>query len=123
MNKEWFMLNPNQMEDRWWLYSSVSNCEKNDCNDNGHENAICYLIIQDTTVIGTIFYRVSTWYQNDPNRYQSVVFDLDWIHCTELGLLKGGDVVTSIGNRTFKVHECAFSTVEQLPFCKILEIV
>lgn len=121
MATPWFDLDPNNLNDKWWLYTTVVDCEKNEYNDYTEEDAICYLIIQDSTSMGHVFYRVSTWYKDDPNRYQSVVYDLDWLHCQCLENMRGNDIVKTINNYTFKVSECRFSNFSQLAFCKILE--
>jgi hypothetical protein len=37
----------------------------------------CYLILQDHNM-GGIFYRISIWYKDDPNRYVYTKFDYEW---------------------------------------------
>ena len=65
MDKPWLQLSPNDFSTEWWCYSDIID-----------EN-ICCFIIQDCN-IGGEYWRVSTWYNNDPNRYMQLLFETQW---------------------------------------------
>lgn len=119
MEKPWFNLDPNNSRDRWWLYSSIKNINtaKNDKNDN---NILCELIIQDINSLGTIFWRRSTWYKDDPNRYLNNIYDNEWPYSKILVDMEKGDIITKYGIK-FKVHNCEYAFPDQSDFIKILE--
>ena len=123
MEKPWFDINPNITNDKWWLYSSVVDCEKNEQCEHDENKVVGYLILQDC--VGPhqrLVYRLSIWYKDDPNRYQRTIYDLDWLQCGEhLASLNKNDIITTTSGNVFRVHECLFSSFSQLDFCKILE--
>ena len=84
------------------------------------EDVLCHLIIQDTNDIGKIFYRFSTWYKNDPNRYININYSNEWIFNKPLQEMKQYDIVTDDMNINYKVFNCLGNEC-QLNFCKILE--
>lgn len=120
MDKPWFNLDPNNFNDRWWLYTSIVDTEASK-KDKHEYNTLCYLILQDHNM-GGIFYRVSVWFKDDPNRYTYIKSDAydDWIFDKKLNEMKEGDIVNTHDCK-FKVYDCKFSSPSQLDFCKILE--
>jgi len=118
MYKPWFNLDPNNLNDRWWLYNSIVDTKKESMKKNDMDIQ-CYLILQDHN-IGGIFYRICIWYKDDPNRYVYTMFKYDWIFDKTLKDMYEGDIVETYGSK-FKVYNCRFSSPYQLDFCKILE--
>jgi len=118
-DKPWFNLNPNNFNDRWWLYSSIVNTQT-DKLDKIDDNIICQLIIQDTNDVGYEFWRCSTWYKDDPNRYSQNIYGNDWKFNKSLRDMKEGEIVIKNNNR-YKVYNCKFGSPDQIDFCKILE--
>lgn len=119
MDKPWFVLDPNNWSDRWWLYTSITDTKKAfmDKNDTDIQ---CYLIIQDHNM-GGIFYRISVWFKDDPNRYNYITSETEWIFDKKLKIMNEGDIVNNKYNCKFKVYDCRFSGPSQRDFCKILE--
>jgi hypothetical protein len=122
MDKPWFKLNPNDFSTEWWRYSDI-------IDDNiaqilkDEEEIICYFIIQDCNMCGE-YWRVSTWYNNDPNRYSYIIFQTEWNFSKSLIEMKENDIVyLNINpNIKFKVKISRFSVDKnQLEYCKILE--
>lgn len=118
MEKPWFKLDPNNLSDRWWLYTSIvdtktASMEKSDLDVE------CYFIIQEHNMSG-IFYRISVWFKNDPNRYTYTRYDSEWKFNKKLNEMNEGDIVNTFSCK-FKVYNCRFSSPLQLDFCKILE--
>lgn len=119
MEKPWFTLDPNNLKDRWWLYTSVTDTNK--ASIPKHDIDIyCYLIIQENNGKGDIFYRVSVWFKDDPNRYSFVEYENDWIFDKKLHEMKEGDIVNTYSCK-FKVYNCSFLSPLQINMCKILE--
>jgi hypothetical protein len=118
MYKPWFTLNPNNSKDRWWLYTSITDT-KTASIIKSDVDVICYLILQDCDERG-VFYRVSSWFKNDPNRYLSIKYHHGWIFDKPLKYMNEGDIVHTYNN-VFKVYNCRFLTCHQKEFCKILE--
>ena len=119
-SKPWFNLNPNNYNDRWWLYSSIVNT-KTDKLPKNDDNIICQLIIQYTNDVGMECWRCSTWYKDDPNRYSQNIYDKnDWKFDESLRNMKEEDIIIKNNNR-YKVYNCRFSHPNQVDFCKILE--
>lgn len=118
MDKPWFNLDPNNFADRWWLYSSITD---NECyrKPKIYDDVICHLIIQDNNMGGE-FYRISTWYKNDPNRYVTLVYNYNWDFDKPLVVMKEGEIVSRFPYK-FQVYNCKFSDIYQKDFCKILE--
>ena len=73
-NKRWFNLDSNNYKDRWWLYSSIVNTQTHKLEK---KNIICQFIIQDKNNDGIDFWRCSTWYKDDPNRYLHNIYEND----------------------------------------------
>ncbi len=122
MDKPWFELDPNNFNNRWWLYSSIKNTQT-DSIEKTDENIICHLIVQDTNMVGHKFYRFSTWYKDDPNRYMSIKYDTNWgMNKTikDLTDIKEGDILIK-DNIKFNVYKCKYGSPGQVEFCKILE--
>ena len=74
--------------------------------------------------MGGNYWYFSTWYFDDPNRYNSKVYDSDpWIFNKELTDMKQGEIIylTNSPDIKFIVYYCKFSSQCQLDYCKILE--
>ena len=117
--KPWFELDLNNFSNNWWLRSDIKNTNYMAIYKNPAD-VLCHFIIQDTNNMGHIFYRFSTWYQNDPNRYSYINYANEWPFTKSLKEMKEGDIVTDT-NMKFNVFECPFATNSQRDFCKILE--
>ena len=120
-DKPWFQLNPNDFSTQWWRSSHIidTNSAKLMTTDN---EVICHFIIQDSNICGK-YWRVSTWYNNDPNRYSTIMGQSTWNFSKPLILMKENDIVYLNTNPTIKftVNNCKFSDTEQQDYCKILE--
>jgi hypothetical protein len=114
----WFKLDLNNFNDPWWLQSDIKDTNYAAIYKN-QEDVLCHFIIQDTNNMGHIFYRFSTWYQNDPNRYAYINYSNEWIFNKRLKDMKEGDIVTG-SNMAFKVFNTPFGNEYQSQFCKIL---
>ena len=120
MNKPWFNLDPNNINDRWWLYTSITDI-KLASTIKADVDVLCHLIIQDEDSRGQ-FYRISTWYKNDPNRYVSIKYDYNWDFDKPLKEMKEGDIITYYYYIKFKVYDCiSVSGPLKTDKCKILE--
>jgi hypothetical protein len=120
MDKPWFKLDPNNLRDRWWLYTSITDTKKAFIDKN-NMNIQCYFIIQDHNM-GNNFYRISVWFKDNPNRYACVKHDYDWLFDKKLNEMNEGDIV-NIYSCKFKVYNCRFVSPLQIDMCKILEII
>ena len=118
MDKPWFKLDPNNSKDPWWLYTSITDTKTASMEKN-ELDIQCYFIIKNYN-IESIFYRVSIWFKNDPNRYTFTRYDNDWKFDKRLHEMNEGDIV-NINNNKFKVYNCQFSEPSQIDMCKILE--
>ena len=122
MEQPWFQLNPNVYEPSWWLYSDIT--DDNCCHTIKTDNDIrCYLILQHCNQ-GGHYWRVSTWYKNDPNRYSSILSENCWKFQKELTEMKENEIVHLRTNTDirFKVHYSKFTNNEdQREYFKILE--
>lgn len=118
MEKPWFKLNPNNLNDRWWLYTSIIDTKTSFMTKND-SNILCYFILQDHNM-GGIFYRISIWFKDDPNRYMYIKYDKDWFFDKKLNDMKEGDIVNTYSCK-FKVNNCSFAQPFQQDMCKILE--
>lgn len=118
MDKPWFNLNPNNFTDKWWLYSNILDTNQASITKSNMD-VICYFIIQDNNMAG-IFYRVSIWYKDDPNRYQCIKYENESNFDKKLKDMREGDIVYMFDCK-FKVYNCRFSEPSQLDLCKILE--
>ena len=118
MDKPWFKLDPNNLLDRWWLYTSITDT-KIASQPKSNDDIICFLVIQDHN-IGGDFYRISKWYKNDPNRYVIKVNNLNWIFDKRLVDMKEGEIVTRFPYK-FQVYNSKFCDANQKKYLKILE--
>jgi hypothetical protein len=118
-NKPWFKLDPNNYKDRWWLYSSIVNTQTHKL-EKKDKDIICQFIIQDKNNDGIDFWRCSTWYKDDPNRYLHTIYENDWKFDRPLQNMKEGDITVQ-NNNIFKVYNCSFSHPDQVDFSKIFE--
>lgn len=119
MDKPWFNLDPNNFNDRWWKYSSILSVEAYKI-EKQENNVICYLILQDMNDMGHVYWCCSTWYKNDPNRYNDIIFGHKWPFKISLVDMKEGDIIVK-NDLKYKVHYCSFSAPNQIDYCKILE--
>lgn len=119
MNKPWFNMDPNDFMEQWWLKNNIVD-RKKALTEKNNMDILCYLIIQDNNIIGSILYRISIWYKDDPNRYQCIKYNDEWDFDKFLKDMHEGDIV-NIHNCKFKVYNCQFAEPSQLDFCKILE--
>ena len=120
--KPWSQLNPNDYTTQWWRFSNII--------DNNYtqlfkeeKDILCHFILQDCNIAGE-YWRVSTWYNDDPNRYAQILFQNEWTFSKLLIDMKEHDIVHLNTNThiKFKVSLCSFATQEnQIDFCKILE--
>jgi hypothetical protein len=119
--KPWNKLNPNDFESMWWRKTEIVDFEKYK-SDKYPKNILAYKIIQDANIGGHYWY-VSTWFFNDPNRYNSTIFC--WLFNKELTDMKEGEIVhlTDYPDIKFRVYYCTFASQSQyqVNFCKILE--
>lgn len=118
MDKPWFKLDPNNIRDPWWLYTSIRDT-KTAARFKSDRDIICYFIFKDANREGT-FYRFSTWYKDDPNRYISIKKNYDWTFDKYLHEMKEGDIVHEMDMK-FIVNDCSFCLDFQKDSCKILE--
>jgi hypothetical protein len=122
MDKPWFNLDPNDFSTQWWRFSVIidDDLAKNIKNEN---DTLCYFILQDCNM-GGIFWRVSTWYNNDPNRYSQTMCQTEWNFSKPLIDMHKNDIVYLNTNADikFKVNLCRFTRNHfDMSFCKILE--
>jgi hypothetical protein len=119
MDKPWFNLDPNNLNDRWWSYSDIVN--KDTANiQKTEDDILCQLIIQDTNVVGIEFWRCITWYKDDPNRYLTYIYESNWNFDKSLVKMKQGEIIIR-NNIKFKVYISKFGYPEQVDYLKILE--
>ena len=84
---------------------------------------LCHFIVQDCNM-GGVYWIVSTWYNNDPNRYFEVLYKIEWNFSKTLIEMKENDMVhlNTNPNIKFKVSLCkGVMQKNQINFCKILE--
>jgi len=120
-DKPWLQLNPNDFSTQWWRSSHIIDANSAKIFKSENE-AICYFIIQDSNMCGE-YWRVSKWYNNDPNRYSTVLGKTNWNFSSSLIQMKENDIVylNDNSNIKFKVYFCRFSEDNQRDYCKILE--
>lgn len=116
MENPWFELDPNDWDSRWWLRSDIID-EESALKERKDENIKCHLILQDHNLCGE-FYRFSTWYNDDPNRYYSIRYDIIDIIGKPLHHLLDNEIVNYRG-LNFRVYTCKFGSFEQRIYCKI----
>jgi len=115
-DEHWNDLDPNDFT-QWWKKHHIVNpikfIVKKDQN-----NIYAYFVIQDTTLTG-IYWHLSYWYYDDPNRYVNTIYD--WIFDKELTTLKQKDIIMMKNNYTqdFIVYDCKYSEESQKKYCKI----
>ena len=122
MDKPWLQLSPNDYSTEWWRYSYIID-EDSARIFKDEQEILCHFIIQDCNMAGS-FWRISTWYNNDPNRYMQLLFETQWNFSKPLTEMKENDIVclNTKPNIKFKVKLCRFVTeADQIEFCKILE--
>lgn len=119
MEKPWFKLDPNNLKDKWWMYTSITDTKKRYIEKNDLDIQ-CYFIIEERNNYGDIFYRISVWFKDDPNRYLFIKYDFDWIFDKKLYEMNEGDIVNTHKCK-FKVYNCIFSSPREISRCKILE--
>jgi hypothetical protein len=119
--KPWSLLDPNDFQSMWWRKNEIIDNDKLQTNKEPTD-ILAYIIIQDGNM-GGIFWYTSTWYINDPNRYNSMIFESDWPFNKELTDMKPGDIVYLTENQEiqFNVNYSSFGLPNQRDFCKILE--
>jgi hypothetical protein len=119
--KPWSLLDPNDFQSMWWRKNEIIDNDKLQTNKE-LTDILAYIIIQDGNM-GGIFWYTSTWYINDPNRYNSMIFESDWPFNKELTDMKPGDIVYLTENQEiqFNVNYSSFGLPNQRDFCKILE--
>ena len=112
----WSDLDPNDFT-QWWKTPYIVNPAKFIVKKN-KDNIYAYFVIEDTTLTG-IYWHLSYWYYDDPNRYIEKIYD--WCFDKELIKLKPKDVV-SLKNKdliNFDVNDCKYSEESQKKYCKI----
>lgn len=114
MENPWFNLDPNNLKDKWWLYTSITDTKAASI-DKFETDIICYLIIQEHN-LETVFYRISVWFKDDANRYIAIKNKLDFDK--KLSDMKEGDIV-NIYSSSFKVYDCKFPLPKKFDFLKI----
>lgn len=120
MDKPWFNLDPNNFEERWWTHSSIYDEETAKIQKN-QKDVRCLLIIQDSNLMGHEYWRCSTWYKNDSNRYYHIIYgNNEWPFDVSLVDMKEGDIITK-DNLKFMVFYTKYGSPCQLNFLKILE--
>lgn len=111
--KPWFKLDPHNKKDNWWLYASIR--DTNSANKYKEENGIiCILALQNDNN-----YSISTWFENDINRYLLFDNNIIWDFNKPLIDMCEGDIVYR-HNMEFVVYDCKFEGPKKR-FCKILE--
>ena len=116
MDKPWFKLDPNNLKDPWWLYTSITDTETASMEKN-ELDVECYLVLKHHNN-GCVFYRIFVWFKNDPNRYKYTIYTDEWNYYKKFN---EGDIVNTNSCCKFKVYNCRFTLPSQLDFCKILE--
>jgi hypothetical protein len=119
--KPWSLLELNDFQSMWWRKNEIIDNDKFPLNKEPTD-ILAYIIIQDGNMAG-IYWHTSTWYINDPNRYNSMIFESDWPFNKELIDMKPGDIVYLKENPEiqFNVNYSNFGLPNQQEFCKILE--
>jgi hypothetical protein len=120
--KPWILLDPNDFNSMWWRKDEIVDIQKYRLKKEP-KDILAYNIIQDSNMGGN-YWHFSTWFSNDPNRYNSKVDNSDpWIFNKELTDMKQGEIIylTNSPHIKFIVYYCKFSSQCQLDYCKILE--
>ena len=122
--KPWILLDPNDFNSMWWRKDEIVDMKKYHLK-KCPKDIVAYNIIQDGNMCGN-YWHFSTWFFDDPNRYNSRV-DVDdsspWQFNKELTDMKQGEIIylTNSPDIKFMVYYCKFSSQFQLDYCKILE--
>ena len=122
--KPWILLDPNDFDSMWWRKDEIVDMKKYHLKKYT-KDIVAYNIIQDGNMCGN-YWHFSTWFFDDPNRYNSRVDVHDsspWPFNKELTDMKQGEIVylTNSPDIKFIVYYCKFSSQCQLDYCKILE--
>ena len=120
--KPWILLDPNDFNSMWWRKDDIVDNTKCQFKKDPKE-LVAYHIIQDGNMGGNFWY-FSTWFFNDANRYNLIIYDSDpWPFNKELTDMKQGEIIylTNSPDIKFIVYYCKFSSQCQLDYCKILE--
>jgi hypothetical protein len=120
MDKPWFLLNPNDHRDFWWLYTSITDTKKALITKE-LKNLLCHLIIKCYEG-QNVYYRILSWFKNDPNRYLSILRNYEnWFFNKNIEDMKEEEIVTSLQGIMFKVYECKYDNSDPNFVCKIFE--
>ena len=119
MEKPWFKLDPNNFKESWWICSSIYNEETAKIQKNP-KDIICLLILQDSNLMGHVYWRCSTWYKNDPNRYYHIIYGNEWPFDVSLVNMKEGDIIIK-DDLKFMVFYTKYGSPNQRNFLKILQ--
>lgn len=120
-NKPWFSLNPDDFISMWWRKDDILDITKNNSNKDPSD-ILAYIIIQDGNM-GGIYWHISTWYIDDPNRYHSMIIGNYWPFNKELTNMAPGDIIylSEHPDIKFNVYYSNFGLPNQRNFCKILQ--
>lgn len=118
-NEPWLLLDPHDLT--WCRTTEIIDYEKAEINRQ-LQDSLAYIIIQDTNMIGGIFWYVNAWYMDDPNRYAFLYFRNNWPFNKELIEMNHDDIVflADFPNIKYKVNNSYFGLPDQQNFCKIL---
>jgi len=119
--KTWFLLNPDDFESMWWRTTNIIDIDKSKIYKSIQES-LAFIIIQDGNMGGN-FWHFSTWYNDDPNRYSSMIFSNNWPFNKQLTEMNPGEIIhlTNFPDKKFMVYPCKFGSPAQSKYCKILE--
>lgn len=120
-HKPWTLLDPNDFKSMWWRKNHI--LDINMCQyEKEPKDILAYYIIQDGNMAGN-FWHITSWYINDPNRYNHIICENEWPFNTQLINMKPSDIVylTENPDIKFNVYYSDFGSSNQKEFCKILE--
>lgn len=119
--KPWELLDPNDFKTKWWRQSLILDSLKASLVKT-NEESLAHLIIQDGNLGGN-FWHLCSWYQNDPNRYNTTLYWFDWPFNKTLIDIDNNDIIFIKNNPEIKyiAKNCQFSDDYQQKYCKILE--
>jgi hypothetical protein len=119
--KPWFLLDPNNFASMWWKKDNIIDIEKFQ-TQRTIQDSLAHIIIEDGN-IGGVFWHFSSWYNDDPNRYSSIIYKHAWPFNKSLTDMNAGDTVylKENPNIVFMVSLDTFSLPYQKKYCKILE--
>jgi len=120
MDKPWFQLNPNNENDKWWLYTSITDTNKALITKE-IKNLVCHIIIKCYKE-ENINYRIISWFKNDPNRYLTVLKNYEnWFFFKNIEDMMDDEIIMSKQGIMFKVYECKYENLDPNFVCKIFE--